>query len=176
MSTIQYLRSLFDEVCLSFTGSYDRNRKFRFQHLVEASRDKLRAAEHALGEAEASRGRIEDEAESEVARILADFAASARPHLNALKNVPKALLEDVDSLESLLSTRLHTKAFADRRREFLRDLKKHDEVYVPRFGQVCRIEKLQRREERLTVKVGAISMQIAFDDVSWVTPPDAGRS
>ncbi len=152
----------------------ERSRQ-RSADLVEESRDKLREAEHALGEAEASRGRIEDEAESEVARILGEFATSARPHLNALKNVPKALLEDVEALESLLGTRLHTKAFADRRREFLRDLKKHDEVYVPRFGQVCRIEKLQRREERLTVKVGAISMQIAFDDVSWVTPPDAPR-
>ncbi|MEE2828943.1 MAG: SAM-dependent methyltransferase [Myxococcota bacterium] len=37
----QVRRVSFDEVCLSFTGSYDRSRKFRFQHLVEASRDVL---------------------------------------------------------------------------------------------------------------------------------------
>lgn len=143
--------------------------------LVEESREKLLAAETALGEAEASRGRIEREAEAEVARILGDFVQAARPHLNALKNVPKALLKPLHELEDLLGTRLHTKAFAARRREFLSTLKKHDEVYVPRFGQICRIEKLQRSDERLSVKVGGISMQIDFDDVSWVTPPDAGR-
>jgi DNA mismatch repair protein MutS2 len=143
--------------------------------LVEESREKLRAAEAAFGEAEASRGRIEQEAEAEVARILDDFVQAARPHLNALKNVPKALQEPLRELEDLLGTRLHTTAFAARRREFLSSLKKHDEVYVPRFGQICRIEKLHRRDERLSVKVGGISMQIDFDDVSWVTPPDAGR-
>ncbi|MEE2713745.1 MAG: hypothetical protein VX913_13305 [Planctomycetota bacterium] len=143
--------------------------------LVEESRGKLRAADAALGDAEASRDRIEQEAEAEVSRILDGFVKAARPHLNALKNVPKALQGALSELEALVGTRLHTKAFADRRREFLRHLKKYDEVYVPRFGQICRIEKLQRSEERLSVKVGGISMQIDFDDVSWVTPPDAGR-
>lgn len=147
----------------------------RSADLVEESREKLKAAEEALGEAEASRGRIEQEAEAEVARILDGFVQAARPHLNTLKNVPKSLQDPVQELERLFGTRLHTKAFAARRREFLANLKKHDEVYVPRFGQICRIEKLQRSDERLTVKVGGLSMQIDFDDVSWVTPPDAGR-
>jgi DNA mismatch repair protein MutS2 len=143
--------------------------------LVEESRGKRERAETALREAEAARSRIEGEAESEVARLMTEIVDDARPHLNALKNVPKNLTEHVAALEGLFSRRRHVGSFAERRREFLSGLKKYDEVYVPRFGQICRIEKLQRATERLTVKVGGISMQIAFDDVSWVTPPDAGR-
>lgn len=152
----------------------ERSRQ-RSADLVEESRVKLKAAESALVDAEESRGRIEQEAEAEVARILEAFTKDARPHLNALKNVPKALREHVTRLEGLFTTGLHTESFASRRREFLAALKKHDEVYVPRYSQICRIEKLQRSEERLTVRVGGISMQIGFDDVSWVTPPDAKR-
>ncbi|MAG54886.1 MAG: endonuclease MutS2 [Planctomycetes bacterium] len=143
--------------------------------LVQESREKLSQAADSLHEAEQSRDRIEQEAESEVTRILERFQSDARPHLNALKNVPKGLLEHVGELEALLLRRLHTTSFATRRREFLAGLKKHDEVYVPRYGQICRIEKVQRADERLTVRVGGISMQISFDDVSWVTPPDATR-
>ena len=153
----------------------ERSRQ-RSADLVEESRDRLAEADVALRDAEASRDRIEQEAEAEVARLLGAFADQARPHLNALKNVPKVLLQHVSDLEELLARGLHTERFAMRRREFLAALKKHDEVYVPRYAQICRIEKLQRSDERLTVRVGGISMQIGFDDVSWVTPPDAKRS
>jgi len=37
----QVRRASFDEICLALTGTYDRSRKFRFQHVVEASRSQL---------------------------------------------------------------------------------------------------------------------------------------
>jgi dsDNA-specific endonuclease/ATPase MutS2 len=124
-------------------------------------------------EASDARDRAEREAEHEVAEIIDRFSQEARPHLNALKNVPRSLLSHVEELEALLHRKMQMTPFADRRRSFLKDLKKHDRVFVPRYGQVCRVEKMNRGDERLTVRVGSVSMEIGFDDISWVTPPDA---
>ncbi|HMS16118.1 MAG TPA: hypothetical protein PKA37_04700 [Planctomycetota bacterium] len=141
--------------------------------LLVDSEEKLIEANRALDDAIQAKERVESEAESEVAALLAGFAESARPHLNALKNVPRALLAHVDAIEGLLKARLRTKAFSERRREFLAGLKRYDQVWVPKFSQACRIEKFNRSEERLSVKVGELLMEIGFDDISWVTPPSA---
>jgi methyltransferase (TIGR00027 family) len=37
----QVRRVSFDEICLALTGTYERSRKFRFQHIVEASKNQL---------------------------------------------------------------------------------------------------------------------------------------
>jgi DNA mismatch repair protein MutS2 len=148
----------------------ERRREASARLLVD-SEQKLVDAELALTEARDSKARVESEAESEVDQLLRGFSEAARPHLNALKNVPRALLSNVEALEQLLKHRLRTKAFSERRREFLAGLKRYDQVWVPRFAQLCRIEKFNRADERLSVKVGEILMEIPFDDVSWVTPP-----
>ena len=141
--------------------------------LVDRSRQRLRQADRALEDAREIRRRAEREAEAEVRRVLAEFVEEGRRHLNALRNVPKGLVTHVQELERLIAERVHATPFASRRREFLKDLKRYDKVFVPRFGQVCRIEKLNRAEERLSIRLGAVTMEIGFDDVSWVTPPDA---
>jgi methyltransferase (TIGR00027 family) len=40
----QVRRVSFDEICLALTGTYERDRKFRFQHIVEASRNQLHSS------------------------------------------------------------------------------------------------------------------------------------
>jgi len=40
----QVRRVSFDEICLALTGTYERSRKFRFQHIVEASRSQLHSS------------------------------------------------------------------------------------------------------------------------------------
>ncbi len=40
----QVRRVSFDEICLALTGTYERSRKFRFQHIVEASRNQLHSS------------------------------------------------------------------------------------------------------------------------------------
>ena len=40
----QVRRVSFDEICLALTGTYERDRKFRFQHIVEASRSQLHSS------------------------------------------------------------------------------------------------------------------------------------
>ena len=40
----QVRRVSFDEICLALTGTYERSRKFRFQHIVEASKNQLHSS------------------------------------------------------------------------------------------------------------------------------------
>ena len=157
---------------LMVTRMEAEKRRQKSDDLLVESEERLRDAEGALQEAEASRGRIEAEAESEVQRVMTEVFGDARPHLNALKNVPKSLVEHVDALEQILGRRRTTQSLAARRREFIGSLKKHDQVYVPKLSQVCRVTRIHRAEEKLQVKVGNLTMELEFDDISWVTPPE----
>lgn len=169
-STDRTAERLMEELMVSRIEA-ERHRDASKKLLLD-SKARLDDAEAQLAEAEAQRERLESEAESEVSRIIEDFAARARPHLNALKNVPKALVPHVEALDGIVGRRLRTRAFAERRREFLAGLKRYDQVYVPKFSKVGRIERFNRSEERLAVKFGDLVVEIGFDDVSWVTPPD----
>jgi len=165
----QETRDLVEQLVVSRVASEEMRR--RSEEVMAESCRKLREAESALAEALAAREKLELEAESEVSRVLEAFLEEARPHLNALRNVPKPLQEHRRRLEELMAERLHTMSFKERRRAFLRKVKRYDKVYIPRFEQVGTVVKLNRAEERLLVRLGGVSMEIAFDDVSWVTPP-----
>jgi DNA mismatch repair protein MutS2 len=147
----------------------------RSETLLEASAERLRRADLELQAAEQRKAHVETEAESELRRLVTGFREAVRPHLNALKNVPKSLQEDVAAVEAALQEHLQVRPFGERRREFLSGLKRHDEVYVPRFGQIARVEKLNRAEERLSVRLGNLLVEIPFDEATWVTPPRAAR-
>jgi DNA mismatch repair protein MutS2 len=148
----------------------DEARRTAEDMLAEARRS-LDEASRRLKEAEAEKGRLEAEADASLRRQFAELEAAARPHLNALKNVPKALGPDVERVEALLREKSRLPSLADRRRELLAGLKKDDQVYVPKFGQMARVKKMNRAEERLQVVLGLLTMDIGFDDVSFVTPP-----
>jgi DNA mismatch repair protein MutS2 len=142
-------------------------------HLAEA-RAARAEAEARLAEAEAERGRLETEFDASARRQFAELEAALRPRLNALKNAPRALQDDVAAIERVLRDKATPPSLAARRREHLAELKKDDVVYVPKFGKLCRVKKMNRAEERLVVTVGVVTMEIGFDDVSFVPPPDAG--
>lgn len=143
------------------------------EEMKAASKVQLGAAEEELRRAQGERGRLELEAEQEVRRVLEALQAALRPHLAALSSVPAGLKPEVDALCALLAEHVRFSAFSERRREFLTTLRKHDHVWVPRYGQTCRIEKLDRARERLVVRVGNMSMDLGFADISFVAQPVA---
>ncbi len=143
------------------------------EDILEASRQADVEARVRLEEAGKERGRLESEAESETRRVLDELERAAAPHLNALKNVPKALVSDVEALTRLVRDRAALPSLAERRRAFLATLKKDDEVWVPRLGQLARVKKVHRTEGRVTVLIGVMAMELPADDISFVTPPKA---
>jgi DNA mismatch repair protein MutS2 len=145
------------------------------EDLLAEARTRLQEAEGELARATQEKTRLEAEANAELERNFSELAQAARPHLNALKNVPRALTPDVQAIEELVGKKRELKTVAERRREFLASIRKEDQVWVPRFQQLCRVKKLNRAEERLTVQMGGLVVEISFDDVSFVSPPGAAR-
>jgi DNA mismatch repair protein MutS2 len=140
------------------------------EDLLAEARARLEGAREELAKAEREKTRLEAEANAELGRSFRELEESARPHLNALKNVPKALIENVEALEQIIARKRELKTVGDRRREFLAGVRKDDQVWVPRFQQMCRVRKINRGEERLSVQLGALTVEISFDDVSFVGP------
>ena len=165
-------RELVDQLVASRVSA-ERSRRLS-EDLAAESRVHLREAESELTEARAEKDRVRKEAEGEVRRLLEEFSTAARPHLNALANVPKGLLDHVRGLEALVADRLRMTPFAELRESFLRELRKHDKVYVPRLDAVCRVEKVDRSAGRLVVRVGSLPMELALEEISWLTPPTEG--
>lgn len=161
---------LLDALADARTAS-ERARVRAEEHVHERARE-LAAATEELARAREERGRLEREAEAEVRRVTDELRTAAEPHLAALGNVPPALRPHTEALGALFADHLRFSAFAERRRAFLSGLKRHDHVWVPRFGQTCRIEKLDRKGERLTVRVGLMSMDVGFDDVTFLDQPE----
>ena len=147
------------------------NDRRRSEDLLESSRRAETEARRRLDEASKERGRLESEAEAETRRALDELEKAATPHLNALRNAPKAFAADVEALRRLVADRGALPSLAERRRAFLDGLKKDDEVWVPRLGQLARVKRVHRAEGRLTVVIGAMTMDLPADDVSFVTPP-----
>ena len=51
-------------------------------------------------------------------------------------------------------------------------IKKGELVYVPRYRRRCKVLKNDRKKKLLAVEVGALRMELPWEDVSWVQPLD----
>ena len=47
-------------------------------------------------------------------------------------------------------------------------------VYVPKFNRKCKVLKIDRKRRVLVVEVGAMRMDLPFDEISWLQPLDLG--
>ena len=73
------------------------------------------------------------------------------------------LLRGLDGL--FQGTSLHR-----RRMRFLGGVRKGQTVYVPKLGKLCTVKKVDRTRERITIELGKLRMELAFEDVSWIQP------
>lgn len=149
--------------------SVEERRQEAEQHL-EKSRNINRAAEEKLRHAEKKGQRTQREAESLLDDVLRTLQREARAHLADLQSVPGPLKPRVHALGRLINEAVKHTSVGQRRRDLLDSLKKNDTVYIPRFTQTCRIQKIHRADEELTVAVGNLTMRIPFDDISWLNP------
>ena len=54
-------------------------------------------------------------------------------------------------------------------------MKKGDEVYVRKFRDRASVRKIDKGGRLLTVLLNGLSLEISFDDVSWIEPPVASE-
>lgn len=142
----------------------------RSEKHLNRSKNLQKAAEEKQRHLEKRERRLSREAEDIVDESLRGLVADVDPLLRELQNVPKALKPAVEKLADRIRHARRETSVGKRRREFIAGLKKQDEIWVPRLGQVCTIRKFNRGEELITVKVGNMTMEIAYDDVSWLMP------
>ena len=54
--------------------------------------------------------------------------------------------------------------------QFCNGLRKGDPVFLPRWGRVCSVHKVDRVRETIHVDYGKVRMEVPFEDVSWLQP------
>ena len=57
-----------------------------------------------------------------------------------------------------------------RRMKFCHGLRKGDQVFLPRWHRACAVRKVDKVRETITVDYGKVTMQVPFEDVSWLVP------
>lgn len=102
---------------------------------------------------------------SRVERLMEDQAV---PLLDRLSGHEK------QSLESCLGQMRMVFKESDlmaRWQQFLKSLKKGEVVWVPAYRERMRIQKVDRKRERVQLWHGQLSLDLPFHELSWVDPP-----
>ncbi|MFT7617439.1 MAG: DNA mismatch repair protein MutS2 [Planctomycetota bacterium] len=148
----------------------EATRKVSEKHLLR-SKNLAKSAEEKQRHLEKKSRRINNEAEGVIDVVLKELRVQLAPLLRQLGNVPKPLKATVEKIEEILLDTSKGTSLADRRRQYIATLKKQDEIYVPRLGQKCRIRKFHRTDEKITVMMGSMTMEIAYEDVGIIDTP-----
>jgi DNA mismatch repair protein MutS2 len=110
-----------------------------------------------LLEAEAQRGL--EERVREAQRSL-ERARDLLPQLGAVQR------REMESVLVELGRSLGGATLTERRQAFIETMKKGDLVYLPRYRQRCLVHKVKRERQEVVVKLGAMKLTVAFDEVT----------
>lgn len=94
--------------------------------------------------------------------------------LKDFQNAPAPFGERARGMLSLIDGLLSRTTLGRRREKFLEGVKKGHMVYVPKFNRKCKVLKIDRKRRVLVVEVGAMRMDLPFDEISWLQPLDLG--
>ena len=159
------LLELMDDVRHARVAAEDvRNR-------AEQQLDHARRAAEDAREKAAELERRGSQLEAEAQRGLEERVREAMRQLEAarklLEQLPREtagpMAERLDAIELHLSG----EALGERRREFLEGLGKGKLIYLPRYKKRVLIHKVDRAKREVTVKLGAMTMRVPFEEVTW---------
>jgi DNA mismatch repair protein MutS2 len=144
----------------------------RSTELVQQAEATERQAREKLNHAQVRGAWLEEEA----AQMLDEELRAARQILEApLKefvNAPQPWAGKAKGLLEALVALFRGTSLHRRRMKFLGALRKDDVVYVPQLKRRCTVKKIDRVREMVSVEVGAMRLELPFDDVSWLQPLD----
>lgn len=139
----------------------DRSRQVEQQHA---------ALEERLAAAVRKENWLQEEADGVVEAELRRAQAALQAPLALLANAPGQHGERARSLKAIVDGLLKSAALHRRRMAFCHRLKKGDTVFLPRFGRVCPVRKVDKVRELVVVDYGKVQMEVPFEDVSWLQP------
>jgi DNA mismatch repair protein MutS2 len=158
--------ALIDEVeRLRFAAAKDRAAA---EEERRAAADARRAVEEERRALERERRTLIREADEAVESLYARLRETVERARGGARPLPKEALERVEALRADLYVELEHTPFAERRRAFARSLSKGKRVFVVSFEREGVVTRVNKEKERLTVKVGDVSLETGFDDVTWI--------
>jgi DNA mismatch repair protein MutS2 len=129
----------------------------------------LQVAREQRDEAVALKDVIQKEADSEmIARFLALTQAIKKALGEVQKNAGKETNARLEAMQAEVDELLYHTPFGIKRRRFFESLRKNDEVFVVALGKNGKVEKLNKSEGKLTVRIGILPIQTRIADVSWI--------
>jgi DNA mismatch repair protein MutS2 len=142
----------------------DRSREVSQQH---------EDLEERLAQAVKKENWLQEEADGVVESELRRAHAAMDDDLTALTQAPGKHGERARALKKVADGLLKQAALHRRRMAFCHQLKKGQMVFLPRWGRLCPVRKVDRIREVVVVDYGKVRMDIPFEDVSWLQPLDA---
>lgn len=113
---------------------------------------------------------LQEESDSVVANELRTVQQSLLEGLTPLLSAPGAHGERARALQKIVQAMQKTTAMHRRRMTFCHQLKKGDQVFLPKWGRVCLVHKVDKVRESVSVDYGNVKMDVPFEDVSWIQP------
>ncbi len=147
----------------------DRQRTADRSRAVEQRQTEL---ESKLAEAQKKENWLQEEADGLVEAELRRAHAAMADELAKLTQAPGEHGERARGLKKVADGLLKSAALHRRRMAFCHQLKKGDEVFLPRWGRLCAVRKVDKVREQVTVDYGKVRMEVPFEDVSWLQPID----
>ena len=141
----------------------DRSRQVTQQHTD---------LEERLAQAVRKENWLQEEADGVVEAELRRAHASMDKSLTALTQAPGQHGERARELKKVVDGLLKDAALHRRRMAFCHGLKKGDQVFLPRWGRLCKVHKIDKVREIAFVDYGKVRMEVPYEDVSWLQPLD----
>ncbi|MCC6782117.1 MAG: hypothetical protein IT457_04695 [Planctomycetes bacterium] len=145
----------------------------RVEQLEQEARSAGRAADERRAEIEKRRAWLEEEADALVDEQLRAMRTRMEEPLKRLAKAPRPFDAEVREILDAAKHLTDRSSLHRRRMAFLAKVKKDDVVYLPRLARRCTVRKVDRVREMLSIDVGSMRLEVAFDDVSWLIPLDA---
>jgi len=144
----------------------------RSTELAQAAEEVEKQARAKLNDAQVRGAWLEEEA----AQMLDEELRAARQileqPLKEFGNAPQPWAGKAKGLLDALMALFKGTSLHRRRMRFLGSLRKDDVVYVPQLRRRCTVKKIDRVREIVAVEVGAMRMELPFEEVSWLQPLD----
>lgn len=145
----------------------DRRRTADLNRAAAARQEEL---EGRMAQAVRKEAWLQEEADGVVEAELRAAQVALQEHVAALASAPGAHGERARAMRVIVDGLLKRAALHRRRMQFCHSLKKGDPVFLPRFGRVCAVHKVDRVRETVSVDYGKVKMELPFEDVSWLQP------
>jgi DNA mismatch repair protein MutS2 len=115
---------------------------------------------------------LQEEADAVVDAAIRRLREACQPALHELSNAAQPVRDRVEELRKAFDAAVAETSIHRRRRQFAHSIRKDQAVYVPKFGKLCTVKKVDRARETVTVEVGKMRIEVGFEEISWLQPLD----